>query len=82
MFAQVLLTGYNALRSYSVDFMKLWEWEDDGERVFDQARKLQPKPGNELLMKYLCGLENAIKAAIRRSTGISKVIDNTTEHTD
>lgn len=78
MFAQVLLQGYHALRSYRVDFMKLWEWEDDS-KLIDEARRLQAKPGAELLMRYLMGLENAIKAAVRRTTQLHKVIDNTTK---
>ena len=75
MFAQTLLKGYHALRSHGVDFMSLREWKDNG--VLDAARKLKPIPGSELIINYLCRLENAISAAIRRKQ-LKTIVDNTT----
>lgn len=74
MFAQVLLKGYSALRSYGVDFMSLREWKENA--ILDEARKLKPVPGAELIIAYLCRLENAISAAIRRKQ-LKTIVDNT-----
>lgn len=74
MFAQVLLKGYHALRSYGVDFMALREWKENA--ILDEARKLKPVPASEKIIHYLCRLENAISAAIRRKQ-IKTIVDNT-----
>jgi hypothetical protein len=79
MFAQVLLKGYHALRSYGVDFMALREWKENG--ILDEARKLKPVPASEKIIAYLCRLENAISAAIRRK-GFKTIVDNTTPPED
>lgn len=76
MFAQVMLKGYTALKSYGVDFQSLPEWKDTTD--LDEARRLKPIPGQELTMKYLCRLENAIQAAINRRQNIRLHTDNTT----
>ena len=74
MFAQVLLKGYQALRSYGVDFMSLREWQENG--ILDEARKLKPQPASEKIIAYLCRLENAIRAAVQRKQ-IKTIVDNT-----
>jgi hypothetical protein len=79
MFSQVLLKGYHALRSYGVDMMALREWGEMG--ILDEARKLKPQAGAEKIIAYLCRLENAISAAIRRKQ-IKTIVDNTTPPED
>ncbi|MGV1835221.1 hypothetical protein ACQZ6C_10705 [Rhizobium rhizogenes] len=79
MFAQVLLKAYHALRSYGVDMMSLREWGEVD--TLDEARKLKPQAGAEKIIAYLCRLENAISAAIRRKQ-IKTIVDNTTPPED
>ena len=71
----MVLAGYQALRSYGVDFMSLREWKDVDE--IDEARKLKPQAAVHKIIAYCTRLENAIKAAIRRKQTIRLHTDNT-----
>lgn len=59
-----LLSGYHALRSYGVDFMKLPEWLD--QSPLEEAARLKPHAAQWAILNYFTRLENALKAAIRR----------------
>lgn len=63
-FGHFLLSAYNALRSYGVDFMKLKEWQDQSD--LDKAARLVPHAAQPIIVGYFVRLENALKAAIRR----------------
>lgn len=64
IFGQFLLKGYQALRSYGVDFMRLPEWQDQTE--LEEAAKLKPHAAQSRIVAYFVRLENALRAAIRR----------------
>lgn len=63
-FTQVLLKAYHALKNYGVDFQALPEWKDD--KTLDEARKLKPIPGQQIVVSWITRLDHAISAAIRR----------------
>jgi hypothetical protein len=63
-FSKVLLTAYDALLNWGVNFKSLPEWQDMGD--LDEAVKLKPDKGAEKTTGWLIRLEHAIQAAVRR----------------
>lgn len=75
MYAQFLHKAFNAIVSYGVNYKKLRVYAEMGE-VADQARKLKPVAGQELLINFFSRLENDLSAAVRRSQ-LTTIVDNT-----
>lgn len=64
MYAQVQNNGYQALRSYGIDYQSLPEWKNDA--VLQEARKMKPQKASEMVVNWLIRVDTAIAAAIRR----------------